>query len=135
VRRWSVPFPFVHSNVVAFSYNFGWKYNFFFSTRARVYLALIPFHCFHTYRRQCGAAFTGTLGIWKRKNLTANIYANANSSPLRSAAPVKTNNMADTKSNKHIMIQQECWKNVVCKLETHCGGQHDLSRDIARVRF
>lgn len=28
--RWrSVPFPFVHSNVVAFSYNFGCKYNFF----------------------------------------------------------------------------------------------------------
>lgn len=36
--RWrSVPFPFVHSNVVAFSYNFGCKYNFFF---LYVYLAL-----------------------------------------------------------------------------------------------
>lgn len=60
--RWrSVPFPFVHSNVVTFSYNFGCKYYFFVMS-----ISVSPFHCFHTYWRQCGVASAGIRGKKKK---------------------------------------------------------------------
>jgi len=96
--RWrSVPFSFVHSNVVAFSYNFGCKYNFF----CCVSISLSPFHCFHTYWRQCGVTSTGIREKKKKKNLAANVYANADNGPLQSAAPVKT---TPTMTFKHTLF-------------------------------
>jgi len=37
----------------------------------------------------------------KRKNLTANVYANVDNSPLQSAAPIKTNNTVDKVLQTH----------------------------------
>lgn len=95
--RWrSVPFPFVHSNVVAFSYNFGCKYNFFLFYLALA-LSLFP-HLLETMQRGLRRDPRE-----KKKKPNSKRLCKCGHGPLQSAAPVKTNNMDDKVQQTSVM--------------------------------